>query len=150
MNAALRPTLEAAFKLSKVYETHCQRATQPYSLTQNESDVLLFLANNPTYDTAMDVVRYRAISRSLVSKSVKSLLARGYLSYEKDEKDRRSTHLRILPVALPAVKALQKAQEAFGRLLTENLTPQELAAFIATSKKLSTLLEKESKTYEHL
>ena len=74
--------------------------TEELQLTQNEIDVLLFLYNNSPLDTARDIARYRAMSKSMISKSVDSLYRKGYLSYEIDEIDKRCIHLKIEPVAI--------------------------------------------------
>ena len=51
-----------------------------WMLTGNEIDVLLFLANNPGYDTARDAVEMRGLSKSHVCKSVDALTKRGWLA----------------------------------------------------------------------
>ncbi|WP_339789008.1 helix-turn-helix domain-containing protein [Tissierella sp.] len=53
-------------------------------MTQNEIDVLLFLHNAAPLNTASDIARYRAMSKSMILKSVDALYRKGYLSYETD------------------------------------------------------------------
>ena len=65
-------------------------------LTQLEMDILLFLANNPEYDTARDIVEVRKIKANLVSVNVDRLAQEGY------------------PVSRPALAAAMI--EAFCRL----------------------------------
>ena len=72
-----------------------------WTLTGNEIDVLLFLANNPGYDTARDAVEMRGLSKSHVCKSVDALTRRGWLAGEQDKRDRRCVHLRLLPPRRP-------------------------------------------------
>ena len=67
------------WKLKKVYEKMFYQLTEELQLTQNEIDVLLFLYNNSPLDTARDIARYRAMSKSMISKSVDSLYRKGYL-----------------------------------------------------------------------
>ncbi len=61
------------WKLKKVYEKMFYSLTKEFELTQNEIDVLLFLYNNSLLNTARDIARYRAMSKSMISKSVDSL-----------------------------------------------------------------------------
>lgn len=53
------------------------QVSEELELTQNEIDVLLFLHNNAPLNTASDIARYRAMSKSMISKSVDSLYKRG-------------------------------------------------------------------------
>lgn len=64
--------------IKHLYENRCKVIIDKYYLTKNKIDILLFLANNPSYDTSRDVVEYRALSKSHVCKSVDSLLRKGY------------------------------------------------------------------------
>lgn len=49
-------------------------------LSMREMNVLLFLANNPQYDTARDVTEFRGLSKSQVSQAVELLVAEGLVS----------------------------------------------------------------------
>ena len=44
-----------------------------HGITRMELDILLFLANNPCFDTATEIVEIRYLSKSQVSSSVKLL-----------------------------------------------------------------------------
>ena len=56
-------------------------------------DILLFLANNPEYKTASDIVEYRGIKANLVSLHVERLAQEGYLERREVPGDRRKTEL---------------------------------------------------------
>ena len=58
-------------------------------LSMREMNVLLFLANNPQYDTARDVTEFRGLSKSQVSQAVELLVAEGLVSRTPDSSDRR-------------------------------------------------------------
>ena len=72
-------------KYAAMLEPLCRR----HDLTRNELDILLFLANNPEYDRAADIVAIRRIAKSHVSLSVSSLEKRHLLLREFLESDRR-------------------------------------------------------------
>ena len=82
-------------RVKKIYELMLKRVTKVYSMTKNEIDVLLFLANNEGYDTAKEIVELRSLSKSHVCKSIGSLSERGFLLEEKDERDKRCVHLKL-------------------------------------------------------
>ena len=113
------------WKIKKVYEKMFYQLTEELELTQNEIDVLLFLHNNAPLNTASDIARYRAMSKSMISKSVDSLYKRGYLSYDIDELDKRCIHLKIEPVAMLIVKKLHEVQKQFFDILTSNISEEE-------------------------
>lgn len=58
-------------------------------LSMREVHVLLFLANNPSYDTARDVTEFRGLSKSQVSQAVELLAAERILRRTPDAADRR-------------------------------------------------------------
>ena len=124
------------WKLKKVYEKMFYQLTEELQLTQNEIDVLLFLNNNSPLDTATDIARYRAMSKSMISKSVDSLYRKGFLSYETDETDKRCIHLKIKPAAIPIVEKLHEAQKEFFYILTYNITKEEYKAMETVLNKM--------------
>ena len=73
------------------------------NLPRPHSDILMFLANNPEYTTARDIVEVRKIKANLVSINVDKLVGEGYLRREADTDDRRKTHL--LCTAKPALSS---------------------------------------------
>ena len=62
------------------YNKYRKQITEKYRLSAAEADILMFLANNPQYDTAADVSKIRRILKSQVSVSVKSLCEKGLLA----------------------------------------------------------------------
>lgn len=122
--------------LPLTYEKVFYQLTEELQLTQNEMDVLLFLYNNSPLDTARDIARYRAMSKSMISKSVDSLYRRGYLEYKIDQTDKRCIHLKIEPVAIPIVEKLYKVQKRFFDTLTYNITEEEYKAMETVLNKM--------------
>lgn len=114
-----------SWKLKKYYEKFFIKSAEDLQLTQGEIDILLFLYNNKPLDTAKDIVQYRYISKSMVSKSIDSLLKKGYLSCETDSADKRSIHLRINPVANPIIEKLLAVQKNFLNVLFKDITEEE-------------------------
>lgn len=97
-------------------------------LSMREVRVLLFLANNPDYDTARDITVLRGISKSQVSQAVELLAAEGLLARTPDPADRRVVHLSITETGRPLAGECQAMQErCVGRLLT-GLAPEEVQA----------------------
>ena len=89
----------------------------------------MFLANNPAYHTASDIVLHRGISKSHVSASLSALGRRGWLPRSHLPNDRRTICLTLRDEAEPAVKEGRACQRRFGELLFNGFFPQDLENF---------------------
>lgn len=117
------------FKAAKqLYEGMFAGLCRENALNQLQMDVLLFLANNPEYDTAQNICDLRGLAKSNVSNAVEALVQRGLLDRRTDAKNRRVIHLRIQPTAEQLIAAAQACQRAFFSLLVAGLSEQELDA----------------------
>ena len=129
------------------YTAYCDRQFQPLlermDLTMREVHVLLFLANNPDYDTARDITVLRGISKSQVSQAVDLLSAEGFLIRTPDARDRRIVHLSISPEGWPLAKECQRIQDFCTDQLVRDLSEEETAT-------LRTLFERVIDTGTHL
>jgi len=108
-----------------------------WELTRNELDVLLFLANNPEYDRAVDIVNNRGLSKSHVSLSVSNLEGRGLLRREEDAIDRRTVHLHLEPSAKEITEAGQMTQRRFFSYLHQGVTQEQIDLMIDFAKKVN-------------
>ena len=122
--------------LKRLYQEKLEPVCSEYSLTRMEMNILLFLANNPAYDTATDIVEVRHLTKSHVSASVKTLQARGYLQRVYLSGNRKTAHLRLAPAAVPVVEKGRRAQQAFFTALQKGLAPAERAALKSAFGKL--------------
>ncbi|MBP2651196.1 MAG: transcriptional regulator, MarR family [Firmicutes bacterium] len=125
-----------SWKINKLYEKKFRSILAELQLTQSEADVLLFLYNNKLLDTAKDIAEYRALSKSLISKSVDSLLTRGYLSSEIDPNDKRSIRLKIEPAAIPIVKKLKSIQKSSTEIISRDITLEETKVLVRILNKV--------------
>ena len=107
-------------------------------LNRTELDVLLFLANNPAYDTAADMVRRRGLSKSHVSTTVERLVQRGLLTRSADQADRRTVHLSPTSAAQEAIAQGRAAQEEIGRWMLRGISAEDQAAL---SRVLTQMLD---------
>ena len=79
---------EFAHKFARAYAAACKPLCRELKLPQTAFDILMFLANNPGYRTAGDIVEVRRIKANLVSVNVDKLVREGYLRRETVEGDR--------------------------------------------------------------
>ena len=89
-------------------------------------DILLFLANNPCFDTATDIIEVRYLSKSQVSSSIKLLEQCGYLRKEYMECNRKTAHLRICEGTMDIIRDGQTAQEKFISIMLDGFSQEEI------------------------
>ena len=122
-------------QFGKFYDRQFGDFSARTGLSMREIHVLLFLANNPGYDTARDISELRGLSKSQVSQAVELLAAEGFLLRTPDEADRRVVHLSITPAGLPLARECQTIQTACGQRLLAGLSEeqeQQLALLLRT------------------
>ena len=70
--------IEFAQKINLAYNSVCKPLLHKFNLPQTAFDILMFLANNPEYTTARDIVEVRKIKANLVSVNVDRLVCDGH------------------------------------------------------------------------
>ena len=142
------PGIEFAHKTASAYSAACKPLCQQLHLPQTAFDILMFLANNPGYQTASDIVEVRKLKANLVSVNVDRLVQESYLAREADPADRRRVLLRCTEKAQPIIKRGRALQEDFGQRLLEHTTKAQRKAFFETmeliDKNLDAILEGEN------
>lgn len=138
-------SMEFSRKLALAYTAVCKPLCQTLKLPQTAFDILLFLANNPAYQTAADIVEVRKIKANLVSVNVDKLVRDGYLTREAVPGDRRKTRLLCTEKAQPIILQGRQLQSAFLQRLFAHTDQQMQDAFLKTiaimDKNLNELLE---------
>ena len=138
-------SMEFSRKLALAYTAICKPLCQTLKLPQTAFDILLFLANNPAYQTAADIVEVRKIKANLVSVNVDKLVRDGYLTREPMPGDRRKTRLLCTEKAQPIILQGRQLQTAFLQRLFAHTDQQMQDAFLKTisimDKNLNELLE---------
>jgi len=118
--------LQFSQQFGKFYAYQFTPLLERTGLSMREVHVLLFLANNPGYDTARDVTLYRGMSKSQVSQAVELLWAEGILQRAADEADRRIVHLSITQAGWTLARECQELQERCGARLLDGLAPEQV------------------------
>ena len=104
--------------ISPVYEK--------YKLTYMEFTVLMFLANNPQYNTATQIVRYRHLAKSHVSISIRSLQERGLILGEHKGGNHRTIHLSVSDKARDIIAVGRAAQNKFCEIVFAGFSKEEM------------------------
>lgn len=99
---------------------------EKYQISRMELDILLFLANNPRYDTATDIVEIRYLSKSQVSGAIKLLEEREWIDKVYASDNRKTAHLKICEGAAAVIADGKEAQEMFFDVMMRGFTQEEI------------------------
>ena len=124
-------------KAQKGYARLMDPICKKWDLTRNELDVLLFLANNPCYDRAVDIVNNRGLYKSHVSLYINSLESRGLLIRREDSADRRTVHLVLTDASKEITNKGQMAQKRFFSYLHQGVSQEQLELMMDFARKVS-------------
>lgn len=114
----------------EIYEHLCQPICKKYEIHQTALDIILFLANNPEYNTAKYIHKFRGIKQSMVSFYVEKLVQEGFLVREVNPNDRRQVKLICTEKAQPVIDDGRTVHQLFLRCITENVTDEQKELYI--------------------
>ena len=135
----------------KTFYAKCvEKVCEKHQITRMELDILLFLANNPLFDTASDMVEVRCLSKSQVSTSIQLLEKKGYLRKEYKKGNRKTAHLRICDLALPIVTDGKAAQEQFVAIMFAGIPQEEIEAMKRCNRRILENISRYRKESDHV
>ena len=115
--------------LAEAYEKVMQPLCKKLDMPKTALDVLIFLANNPEFNTAGDVCRYRNIKAALVSFHVEKLVEAGFVERQAVKGDRRKCRLVCTEKAQPVIKEGRELQKKFAQKLIAGFSDDDMAHF---------------------
>ncbi len=122
--------------MAKLYEALIRQSCETYRLTQIETDILAFLENNPGRDTARDIVEFRLLQKGNVSQAVDSLIRKGYLARQQDERDRRLVHLQLTDQAGQVNRSISQVRSQFFEEIFQGFSEKERLQYLSMSQRL--------------
>lgn len=108
--------------ITRYYEMKMAGVCEKYDLRQMEYDILMFLYNNPKYNTAADIVRIRKSTKSHVSTSLKVLENRGLIERRVDPANKKRVTIHLLQLANEVIEDGKWAQKEFAQDMFDGLT----------------------------
>lgn len=136
------PAVELTKKFIAAYKAAQKKVCKAWNVPEVSLDILLFLANNPEYTTARDIVEVRSIKANLVSQHVDRMVREGYLCRKEVQGDRRKRDLSLTEKAMPIVEAGRKMQTDFFETLFHGVSEGEKQAFFETMDMMSRNMDK--------
>ena len=136
-------SIEFAHKMSLAYSATCKTLCRELKLPQTAFDILMFLANNPDYKTASDIVEVRKIKANLVSVNVEKLVRDGYLERKAVEGDRRKVELICTKKAEPVIENGKTLQQDFVEQILSGVDEEK-------RKKMAEILNQMEKNLDEM
>lgn len=91
-----------------------------------EYDILMFLYNNPQYNTAADIVKVRKSTKSHVSTSLKLLDKKGLVERKQSKDNKKHIEILLLDSAQEIVQVGRNVQKEFVKNMFRGLTEEEM------------------------
>ena len=110
----------------KLYEKVVSEVCKKYEITYMEFNIIMFLHNNPKFDTATEIIKYRHLAKSHVSTSIKSCSEKKLLTTQFLNDDKKTIHLKLTNEGEIIAKDGLKYQKRYIKMLTENFTDDEV------------------------
>ena len=133
--------LKGYARLREAYSRFCAHSAAGEAFSPNEMNVLIFLSNNPSINTAKELTVTMGDSKGLVCRSVDALVRRGYLTSEEDAKDHRILHLRLTQKAAPVIGQMRVSMDHFSQTVTRGISEEELAVYTRVQHQIYANIE---------
>lgn len=112
--------------ITAYYESLTKSLCDKYQLTQMEYDTLMFLSNNPQFNTAADIVKVRKSTKSHVSVSLKALENKGLIEKKQNAANKKCVEIFLLDKAREIVEEGVQVQRQFMKNMFQGLTEEEM------------------------
>ncbi len=130
----------------ETYQNLCSPVCRQTGLTQNSFDILMFLANNPEFNTAKDISNIRAIKANIISFSVDRLVKEGYLERFAVPDDRRKVKLICTKKAAPLIEQGHAIQKEFYNQIYAGFKDSDLQTYFKYMEQIYKNMETKTTT----
>ncbi|MBP3320944.1 MAG: winged helix-turn-helix transcriptional regulator [Clostridia bacterium] len=137
MRKALRDLWTNQSAMQALYEHCIDPVCKKYEISPIEFKILMFVHKYPDLNRAADIVKYKGISKSYVSLSLKCLSERGLIKGEKRGDDRKNIYLTLLPAADPLVVEGLKAQKDYLNILLTDFDKDEVDQLLSFFNRMN-------------
>ncbi len=133
MDVILENLLVGRDLYTKMFGSLCGK----YELNLSEILTLLFLANNPEYDTAKEIANKLKLAKSHVSVTVRNLEEREYITGSFSGSNHRTIHLSLCAKALPVVEEARARLDEFRTVVMSGFESEERSQFSDYLKRVT-------------
>ena len=123
--------------IRKAYGKLCFSSLASYEFSPSEIDILIFLSNNKTINTAKELTFYLNISKALTARSVESLRKRELIEVVEDKEDKRVKHLYLKNDSKGIIQQIKEQKRELGTILLKDVTSEEMQTLVETIHKIN-------------
>ena len=134
--------------ITTYYELLSGEVCDRYGLTQMEYDILMFLHNNPQYNTAAEIGKIRKSTKSHVSTSLKNLESKGLVERIQSKDNKKRIEIALLDQAEIIIEAGMNTQKEFAHNVLRGLTEEETRLCIRVFDKICNNAEEYLREYK--
>lgn len=145
MKNTVEAMLQFYAQIRRLYINEFTRRFQEETFSPNELNLMLFLHNNPSINTASQLCTCLNVSKALICRSVRSLTQQGYLTARSDGRDRRIQHLYLTEKADQVTEKLLSAYEMLNAEILEEIPQEDLLQMEQTMNRILALLQEKTK-----
>jgi len=120
---------EFSKKFSSIYEKMCEGVCAENDINQTCFDIVSFLYNNPGYNTAKDISKYRDLKSNVVSMNVDKLVKAGFIDRLEVPEDRRIVKLILTKKASVLTSKHEEICQNMFSVLSQGMTVEEVFTF---------------------
>lgn len=133
---AMTGPLAALMVVKRFYEHVFFPLEKETGLTRIELDILVFLMENPNFNTATAIIDNNHFSKSHVSGALKHMEARGLIRKFFDEKNRKTTYLSLTDDAFDIAQKARDIKESATQSLMNGIEPNDILQMLSTLNKI--------------
>ena len=115
-----------ASRFKTYYGMMFRESGKKFHLSQLEMDIMLFLKNNPRFNTARDLCAKRGIAKSNASTGIRSLEEKKILKITVDEESRKVHRLMLTDSGEEIVSKLQDIQKQCFETMLKGFSKTEI------------------------
>ena len=149
-HANLETLVKRCPALRKVYARISAPDLKRYQLSPSEVDILIFLSNNRTINTAKELSAFLGISKGLVARGIEALLMKQYLYIEIDNEDHRIQHLYLTEEVQEIISVLLEKRKEVEQYILNGIPQEHLDIVVQTFDRINENVEQISNTKEHV
>lgn len=142
MKISVENMLSMYARVRKVYIEEFSRRFQEENFSPNEINIMIFLYNNPSIDTSSKLCVTLGVSKGLISRSIDSLLKKGYMKINIDEHDKRIQHLILTKKAEPIIKRIETIKDEMDEDILKDIPKEDIEIMQRTLLKIKENFEK--------
>jgi len=129
-------------QFKKLLEARSAQVRNKYDIKKAELEILYFLSRCGNSNTASDIYHQLMMNRGHISQAVENLCKRKFIVAIPDENDRRYVHYEIQEPAKDILKELTAGREEMYKLITSDISEDEMKTFREVASKIKLNIEK--------